>query len=845
MAHQLSLQSIKDYLDTLFRKSRKRPAIQYTTELGCFHERPKISKLVPWRQVGPDGIVYGYDHSFMATYKFRGPDLASATPNEIMLYNAQVNNVLKTLGTGYVMYFEAQRHYASEYKESHMPSPLLQEFEEERKDYYNGQDHFETDFYFTLFYQPPTTNKIFEAFQKDPKSKEWDQDMKVYDKEVKTFRETLNRVGNMLALIMPDIRPLRADEEATYLHTTVSTKRHPIRVNEDLYLNTYCCDSSLLGGIKPKLGDKHMRLVTVLNFPPAASPGYLDIMNSLNIEFRWISRFICMGKQDAVDELNNFAAQWNQQEKKLTTMVRESITNTTDPNAVDENAVLNKDDSKQAVLEVEQDMTSMGFYTMTFVLLGDTPQEVEDKVAKVSQTLNSRGFSSFVESYNSLEAWWGSVPGCYRANIRRPIVSSLNFCHLAPITATWSGDLDNRHLKGPVLLYTDTVGYTPFRLSLHVGDLGHTMVVGPSGSGKSVLLNTLEAHFLKYPDSNVFIFDKAASSRALTLGVGGNFYNLASEESSELSFQPFAKIDEENEKKWAKEWILSYLKQQNMTVTPRTDNLVWEALKSLAVMPPDQRTISVYCTMVQDQEIRLALRQLTLEGSYGKLFDNNRDMAGSGHWQVFEMETLMATPAIVPSTLDYLFHRIETSLKEAAGPSIIVLDECWLFFDNPAFKDKLREYFKDMRKKNTSIIFATQNLSDIATKPDLMTTVMENCPNRIYLPNVNASNQQNKELYNSFGCNDRQISIISSLTPKQDYYYSSQKGNRVFQLALRQAEIPFVTATAKTDQIAMNQYIAGQGENYSTEGFIHYWFQHKGFPDEWNRYMDLKNQMAQ
>lgn len=74
------------------------------------------------------------------------------------------------------------------------------------------------------------------------------------------------------------------------------------------------------------------------------------------------------------------------------------------------------------------------------------------------------------------------------------------------------------------------------------------------------------------------------------------------------------------------------------------------------------------------------------------------------------METLMSTPAIVPATLDYLFHRIEGSLKEAAGPSIIVLDECWLFFDNPAFKDKLREYFKDMRKKNTSIILQRKTL---------------------------------------------------------------------------------------------------------------------------------------
>jgi type IV secretion system protein VirB4 len=163
---------------------------------------------------------------------------------------------------------------------------------------------------------------------------------------------------------------------------------------------------------------------------------------------------------------------------------------------------------------------------------------------------------------------------------------------------------------------------------------------------------------------------------------------------------------------------------------------------------------------------------------------------------------------------------------------MILLDECWMFFDNPAFKAKLREYFKDMRKKNTSIIFATQNLSDIASKEDLMTTVMENCPNRIYLPNANAMNQQNMEMYRMFGCNDRQIQIISEITPKQDYYYSSEKGNRIFSLALQPAELPFVTATGKSDQQKINQILAAGRKDH----FIEDWFKFKDAEDEWEKY---------
>ena len=384
----------------------------------------------------------------------------------------------------------------------------------------------------------------------------------------------------------------------------------------------------------------------------------------------------------------------------------------------------------------------------------------------------------------------------------------------------------------PLLLYTHSTGYTPFLLSLHDRDIQHTLIVGPSGSGKSVLLNTLEANFLKYPGANVFIFDKAASSRALTYGVGGHFYNLAAEGNSDLSFQPLANIDDEGEIKWAKEWIMAYLIQRNVKVTPTEAILVWNALQSLRVLPQEQRTITGFNEMVPSQEIRQAMQPLTMKGSFGKLFDNNVDFAGKGNWRVFEMETLMGIPSIVPPTLDYLFHQIETAIRNATGPSLIVLDECWLFLDNEVFQNKLKEYFKDMRKKNTSIWIATQQLSDIASKPNLLDTVNDQCKNKIFLPNVNAESEANAKLYQLFGCNERQIQIISTMTPKRDYYYSSDKGNRLFQLALQPAEIPFVTATAKTDQLAMNRILASGNK----ESFVEQWFKYKDAEKEWEKY---------
>lgn len=92
--------------------------------------------------------------------------MASATDAELMQYNNELNNILKTLPTGFVIYFDAQRHYAQDYESSDMPVPLAQEFDDERRDYYKSQLHFDSDYYFILYQEPAEflKNRFLEFF---------------------------------------------------------------------------------------------------------------------------------------------------------------------------------------------------------------------------------------------------------------------------------------------------------------------------------------------------------------------------------------------------------------------------------------------------------------------------------------------------------------------------------------------------------------------------------------------------------------------------------------------------------------------------------------------------------
>src|SRR5262249_3688056 len=150
----------------------------------------------------------------------------------------------------------------------------------------------------------------------------------------------------------------------------------------------------------------------------------------------------------------------------------------------------------------------------------------DEKLRLVEKVIQGREFTCIPEAVNAVEAWLGSLPGHVYANIRQPPISTLNLAHMMPVSAVWAGPERDEHLGAPPLFFARTEGSTPFRFSLHVGDVGHTLVVGPTGAGKSVLLAMMALQFRRYRQSQVFAFDFGGSIRAAALAMGGDWHDL-------------------------------------------------------------------------------------------------------------------------------------------------------------------------------------------------------------------------------------------------------------------------------------------------------------------------------
>ena len=354
---------------------------------------------------------------------------------------------------------------------------------------------------------------------------------------------------------MPEIRWLDDTQTLTYLHSTVSTSRQRVRVPEiPMNLDALLADQPLTGGLEPSLGNTQLRVLTVVGFPTVTTPGILDELNRLAFAYRWSTRAIMLDKTDATRLLVKIRRQWFAKRKSIAAILKEVMTNEASA-LVDTDAHNKAMDADAALQELGSDAIGQAFITATVTVWDDDPRIADEKRRLVEKVIQGRDFTCMVESVNAVEAWLGSLPGHAYANVRQPPLSTLNLAHMIPLSAVWAGPERDDHFDAPPLLFGKTEGSTPFRFSLHVGDVGHTLVVGPTGAGKSVLLALMALQFRRYAGAQVFAFDFGGSIRAAALAMGGDWHDLGgalSDDASEpVALQPLALIDDAAERGWA------------------------------------------------------------------------------------------------------------------------------------------------------------------------------------------------------------------------------------------------------------------------------------------------------
>ncbi len=785
----------------------------------------RLSDVLPWAALVAEGVVLNKDGALQRTARFRGPDLDSATPAELAAVAGRLNNALRRLGSGWAVFVEAQRRPATDYPDDRLPDAASALVEAERRaQFEEAGAHYESAYFLTLVWLPPEEDAVrAEGWLYEGRAEQGVDPWEL----TKAFVDRTDRLLRLVEGFVPEAEWLDDAETLSFLHATVSTKRQAVGVPETpMHLDALLADEPLTGGLEPRLGDHHLRVLTVIGFPGATTPGLLDELNRLAFPYRWTTRAIMLDKLDATRLLGKIRRQWFAKRKSLAAILKEVMTNEASA-LIDSDAANKAADADAALQDLGADQVGQAFVTATLVVWHTDPGQAAENLRLAEKVIQARDFTVITEGLNAVEAWLSSLPGQVYANVRRPPISTLNLAHMIPLSAVWAGPARDEHLDAPPLFFARTDGATPFRFSLHVGDVGHTLVVGPTGAGKSVLLALMAISFRRYPAAQVFAFDFGGSIRAAALAMGGDWHDLGgavgeagADDAPAVSLQPLRRVDDLAERAWAADWLAAILAREGVAITPDLKAHLWSALGSLASAPAGERTLTGLAVLLQSQILKQALAPYGLGGAFGRLLDAEAEYIGEGVVQAFETEGLIGASAAAP-VLAYLFHRIEMRLD--GRPTLVLVDEGWLALDDPGFSAQLREWLKTLRKKNASVVFATQSLADIETSP-IAPVIVESCPTRIFLPNDRAFEPQISSLYRHFGLNARQIEILAHATPKRDYYCQSRRGDRLFELGLGEAALAFTAASSKADQAQISALLSRHG----LAGFAAAWLAHKG-----------------
>src|SRR6266478_4287272 len=785
--------------------------------LGLRRAEPKgLGDLLNYAALVGEGICLLKDGAFLAAWSYAGPDMESASHEELAVLSSQANSALARRGNGWMLHADLIRQPSVGYPEGGaFPDPTTRLIDEERRGQYTAEGaHYESRYYLALTYRPPADvearlSALF--FEGDREIRRgWGHVLEIFRKTIADMEDALSA---RLSLSRLDSAAL-----LTYLHTCVTGLGHPIRVPKiPMYLDGVLASQDLSGGFQPRIGEFHMRVIGVTGFPLESAPEMLSFLNRLPVEFRWSNRFVFLDPAHAERALKVYRRNWFQKRHGLVGLLKESF-NFGSATFANRDAVAMAEDADEAVGEASANAVRFGYYTCTLLLHDRDRALLESTAREVLKQLQHHGFGARMEEANALEAWLGSLPGPGYQNVRRPLLHTLNLADLLPLTSVWPGLEGNPcpayPTGSPSLLYGATAGATPFRLNLHVSDVGHTLVLGPTGSGKSTLVGLLMAQFFRYPAAQVFLFDKDYSAYVLARACGAEYYDILGDSESPLSFYPLATLDTLADRVWAQEWLEVLLALQGVRATPVQRKALYRALELLAASP--SRTLTDLVNTLQDHQLRDGLNHYTLAGGLGGLLDAKDDSLGAGPFQVFEIGHLMnlGDKNLVPILL-YLFHRVEQRLREER-PSLLIIEEAWITALNSVFGQKVEEWLRTLRKKNTAVVFVSQSLADVvgSTRRDI---ILESCPTRIFLPNPEAESEQVRRLYQGIGLNRRQIQMLAMAIPKRQYYYTSPLGRRLISLGLGPIALSFAGMAGREAIVRITELMAAHGAAWPAE----------------------------
>ncbi|MEM1206747.1 MAG: hypothetical protein AAGN66_26165 [Acidobacteriota bacterium] len=754
--------------------------------------------LVPWGWLVGDGTLLNTNGSFTTAFTYRGPDLSSLDPDDRVSMERSVAEAVGELG-GWIVNVDLARRRMEDYAgEGAFPTPALRALDEERRRAFTrGGGALVTEAFLTLTWRPAAL--ALERMGQWFVSGELQVSSPV-TKAQESFEEAVERFGRRLR---GPLRLERLDGPGLlrWLRWSVTGEPQNVQVPRGLpaWVNAHVVDQDVLGGMVPRVGERWIGVVGVSGYPRSVPVQGVDFLHRLGFPLRSSHRLLVLSAEASRSVLREERSAWMKKRRDLLGLVsaaRDKGAADARSEEVFENlgawAMARDVQSALGRLETGE---FFGRYTWAVVVTDPDRALVAERTREVAKAVGEQGFGARIERLNAMAAYCGSLPGVGACNVRRPLLGGEELSQLVPLSGAWLGRATCPSPlfppASPPVFWARRGGAVPFRFHLHEGDVGHALVLGRTGGGKTVFLSLLAAQWLRYPGGRVVFFDAGRTGELLSLAADGRHVDLRPGRG--ISLQPLAGIDVEAERAWVLSWLETLFALQGLELSGSERNHLREAVTDLAREDVPFRTLTELRVHLPER-LQEALDDYCHGGAFGGLFDAGEDLwadEASRVW-VFEMEGLVeAGPRVAGPAWAYLTHRLGTLFEEGA-PTLVIIDEAFLMLGDRRFAGYVERLLRQGRKKNVAVVLATQTLEEIA-EGEMSAVLLRQCLTRVLLPDSGALSSDVDRAYEALGVSRSERRQIADAQAKRHYFVKSPSGSALVDLELGEMALALLT----------------------------------------------------
>lgn len=794
-----------------------------------------FADLVPWMIMPTSDLVLCKDGSFLACYELDGIDMESLQQVDVDQNIALIEHGMRGFDEHFTIWWTVDRRKSARFPEGgEFPDRISQFINDRWREEYQNGTQYENRHWLSILYNPNDNSSsmrlmdfvahfvnegnsvpsaVFQALKHFFLKKE--AFSFADDRMTAAIDEFEAKLGGFQQ-ILREARFQRMSGQGilSFLHSRCSPASYGQNVKMPeypAYLDGYLPSNTLHVGTDSLLFDGNEPVfvagASVKDWPPLSSSSLLQALLTLPAEltisqcFKYVSRDASKKYIEGIRRVNLNA------QKTMLTYIQEAITNQ-QSDKVDQGKVLAAADANDALTEMTSLGRMYGYYNLTVLAYGSTRLEASETIKAVTGYLENDFFVVVREKLHLLSAWAGTLPGQSSEIVRWHFVSTATMADLSPVRTLAAGDTLNRYLTEqtqrvcPSLTVLSTPLNIPFFFNFHQGDLAHTMVVGPSRTGKSVFLNFLTSQFRKYSPCQVFIFDKDYSCQVPTLLQRGAHIDLVGDDSPQkTTLNPIRLIADRAHWPWIQKWLELLLTQRGYEFDSEDDAKISSAIEKLSKLPADKHVLRSFSTLLGDK-LSKQLEQWIGNGAKSQYFDNLVDSFDLGDFTDIEMGGLFHDKRLASAFLDYAFYRIQ--LKLTGVPTMIYIEEFWFMLSDPLFSARINDWLRTLAKKNAFLVFATQSLDELSSS-DIFAAIIDNIPNRIFLPNPSAD--AHRELYiGKFGLNEEQVERIRKALRKSQYYIVTPSASRMANVQLPSDILACVRSDARARSVFKKHY---------------------------------------